>query len=235
MRRATRSDSSSCRRMMRSRACASPSRWRPRSYLKLYAPKDAVPYAIAFYAGLRRAEIDRLEWPELLDGQRIASRILVTRAKSESGSRAASTRGGAAARHPPPGVAPSGPPDGRQDAGDVGYVRKAGEPRRLRRGAQRACRRAKGERSRSDSTRTCVAQPKLAVRTPRQGAARCAVPSVRARRGDQDELPHRHDFQVRLHLALEVIDAHAERSGRFLSGDGVAGTAARGRVELVRT
>ena len=26
-------------------------------------PEDAVPYAIAFYAGLRRSEIDRLEWP----------------------------------------------------------------------------------------------------------------------------------------------------------------------------
>lgn len=53
--------------------------------LEALAPKDAVPYAIAFYAGLRRAEIDRLEWPELLDGQRIASRLLVTRAKSEAG------------------------------------------------------------------------------------------------------------------------------------------------------
>ena len=28
-------------------------------------PEDAVPYAIAFYAGLRRSEIHRLEWPEL--------------------------------------------------------------------------------------------------------------------------------------------------------------------------
>jgi integrase len=32
------------------------------------APEDAVPYAIAFYAGLRRSEIHRLEWPEVLDG-----------------------------------------------------------------------------------------------------------------------------------------------------------------------
>jgi integrase len=48
-------------------------------------PKDRVPYAIAFYAGLRRAEIDRLEWPEVLAGKRIASRLLVTRAKSEAG------------------------------------------------------------------------------------------------------------------------------------------------------
>ena len=53
--------------------------------LEALAPKDAVPYAIAFYAGLRRAEIDRLEWPEVLDGKRIGSRLLVTRAKSEAG------------------------------------------------------------------------------------------------------------------------------------------------------
>jgi integrase len=85
MPRATRSDSSSC----------PPNDEKPRlrvafaleaaQLLEALAPKDAVPYAIAFYAGLRRAEIDRLEWPELLDGQRIASRILVTRAKSEAG------------------------------------------------------------------------------------------------------------------------------------------------------
>jgi integrase len=44
-----------------------------------------VPYAIAFYAGLRRGEIHRLEWPEVLDGQKIASRLLVARSKSEAG------------------------------------------------------------------------------------------------------------------------------------------------------
>jgi len=48
-------------------------------------PKDQVPYAIAFYAGLRRAEISRLEWPEVLDGKRIGPRLLVTRAKSDAG------------------------------------------------------------------------------------------------------------------------------------------------------
>jgi integrase len=48
-------------------------------------PEDAVPYAIAFYAGLRRGEIHRLEWPEVLDGQKIASRLLVARSKSEAG------------------------------------------------------------------------------------------------------------------------------------------------------
>src|SRR4051794_2945836 len=53
--------------------------------LEALSPKDAVPYAIAFYAGLRRAEIDRLEWPEVLDGKRVGSRLLVTRAKSEAG------------------------------------------------------------------------------------------------------------------------------------------------------
>jgi integrase len=48
-------------------------------------PEDAVPYAIAFYAGLRRGEIHRLEWPEVLDGQKIARRLLVTRSKSDAG------------------------------------------------------------------------------------------------------------------------------------------------------
>ena len=48
-------------------------------------PGDQVPYAIAFYAGLRRAEIARLEWPEVLDGKRIGPRVLVARAKSEAG------------------------------------------------------------------------------------------------------------------------------------------------------
>jgi integrase len=48
-------------------------------------PDDQVPYAIAFYAGLRRSEIYRLEWPEVLDRKRIAKRILVTRSKSDAG------------------------------------------------------------------------------------------------------------------------------------------------------
>jgi integrase len=39
-------------------------------------PEDALPYAIAFYAGLRRSEIHRLEWPDVLAGRRIASRLL---------------------------------------------------------------------------------------------------------------------------------------------------------------
>lgn len=43
---------------------------------------DAVPYAIAFYAGLRRAEIWRLTWDDVdLNGQA----IVVTKAKSEAG------------------------------------------------------------------------------------------------------------------------------------------------------
>lgn len=46
---------------------------------------DAVPYAIAFYAGLRRSEIHRLEWPAVLDGAEVASRLIVTRSKSEAG------------------------------------------------------------------------------------------------------------------------------------------------------
>ena len=49
-------------------------------------PDDRVPYALAFYAGLRRGEIERLDWDELLDGDgAIAARVLVTRSKSVAG------------------------------------------------------------------------------------------------------------------------------------------------------
>ena len=74
------------------------SRPRRRSCWRRSTPTDAVPYAIAFYAGLRRAEIDRLEWPEVLDGERIARRVLVTRSKSDAGTRAPPTDRRAAAR-----------------------------------------------------------------------------------------------------------------------------------------
>lgn len=43
---------------------------------------DAVPYALAFYAGLRRAEIKRLDWPDVeLDDYR----LVVQKAKSRAG------------------------------------------------------------------------------------------------------------------------------------------------------
>jgi len=46
------------------------------------SPHDAVPYALAFYAGLRRAEIRRLDWPDVeLDGYR----LVVRKAKSQAG------------------------------------------------------------------------------------------------------------------------------------------------------
>jgi integrase len=48
-------------------------------------PEDRVPYAIAFYSALRRSEIDRLEWPDVLDGDRIGTRLIVRRSKSEAG------------------------------------------------------------------------------------------------------------------------------------------------------
>jgi integrase len=48
-------------------------------------PEDRLPYAIAFYAGLRRSEIYRLEWDDVLDGDAIATRLIVRRSKSEAG------------------------------------------------------------------------------------------------------------------------------------------------------
>jgi integrase len=48
-------------------------------------PEDRLPYAIAFYAGLRRCETYRLEWDDVLDGDAIATRVIVRRSKSEAG------------------------------------------------------------------------------------------------------------------------------------------------------
>ncbi|WP_028060346.1 site-specific integrase [Candidatus Solirubrobacter pratensis] len=48
-------------------------------------PEDRLPYAIAFYAGLRRSEIYRLDWEDVLDGDHIATRLIVRRSKSEAG------------------------------------------------------------------------------------------------------------------------------------------------------
>ena len=42
-------------------------------------------YAIAFYAGPRRSEIYRLDWEDVLDGDHIATRLIVRRSKSEAG------------------------------------------------------------------------------------------------------------------------------------------------------
>jgi integrase len=45
-------------------------------------PADTVPHALAFYAGLRRAEIKRLDWPDVeLNGYR----LVVRKAKSRAG------------------------------------------------------------------------------------------------------------------------------------------------------
>lgn len=50
--------------------------------LSVLPAADVVPYALAFYAGLRRAEIHRLEWPDVeLEGYR----IVVRKAKSAAG------------------------------------------------------------------------------------------------------------------------------------------------------
>jgi integrase len=90
--------------------------------LAVLDPADAVPYAIAFYAGLRRAEIARLEWTDVLDEQAtIGSGLLVGRAKSAAGTE----------RRPTIATplrivldAPGPPTRGRvSDLGDVGQAR----------------------------------------------------------------------------------------------------------------
>src|SRR5215207_7775044 len=48
-------------------------------------PEDRLPYAIAFYAGLRRSEIYRLEWDDVVENDAIATRLLVRRSKSDAG------------------------------------------------------------------------------------------------------------------------------------------------------
>jgi integrase len=53
--------------------------------LAALSPEDRVPYALACYSGLRRSEIHRLEWPEVLEDGKIASHVLVLRSKSEAG------------------------------------------------------------------------------------------------------------------------------------------------------
>jgi integrase len=53
--------------------------------LAALTPEDRVPYAIACCAGLRRSEIHRLEWPEVLEDGKIDSHLLVLRSKSEAG------------------------------------------------------------------------------------------------------------------------------------------------------
>ena len=73
-------------------------------------PEDRLPYAIAFYAGLRRAEIYRLEWDDVLDGDAIATRLLVRRSKSEAGTAAAPADRRQPPRRPRRRLGAPGPP-----------------------------------------------------------------------------------------------------------------------------
>jgi integrase len=90
-------------------------------------PEDAVPYAIAFYAGLRRSENHRLEWPDVLDERTIASRLLVTGSKSEAGRERRPPDRGAAPRRAAPRLAAPGPAEHRRRHREIGDVRKLAE------------------------------------------------------------------------------------------------------------
>ena len=242
--------------------------------LEALAPRDAVPYAIAFYAGLRRAEIDRLEWPELLDGS--ADRFPAPRHAREE-------RSGSMSGRPRPWRSHC-----KESSARRGYVRAARRPAagcsrrqscpassrlaRPRRGCSPTARitlhecrhtyasllmaagytlkelmefmghadlqmvnryvkllpdRAK-RTSRTGSPRTYVAQPNLAARRLDEVPRVALHPAFELGQWDEDELSAQHDLEVRLHLALEVVDAHAQRRGRFLSGHRVPGHCCEG-------
>jgi integrase len=89
-------------------------------------PEDAVPYAIAFYAGLRRSEIHRLEWPEVLAGDR---RLRVARSKSEAGTERGGRRSPSTASHIGRGLESPRPPPRREAARALSDVRQAGRAR----------------------------------------------------------------------------------------------------------
>ena len=96
--------------MMRSRALRVEFALEAAQLLEALAPKDAVPYAIAFYVGAcaaRRSTVSSGRSCSTV--KRIASRILVTRAKSEAGRERRPPVAEPLQGIPPPGVAPSGP------------------------------------------------------------------------------------------------------------------------------
>ena len=98
-------------------------------------PDDRVPYALAFYAGLRREEIYRLRWEDVeLDGYRL--RRPQVQERRRHGPPAADRR--AAARDPPRGRAAE--PLRRRGPGvrRVGHVRQASPPRDRRPGSGQA-------------------------------------------------------------------------------------------------
>src|SRR3954469_5627052 len=86
-------------------------------------PEDRLPYAIAFYAGLRRSELYRLEWDDVLDGDKIATRLLVRRSKS-GGNPAPPTHRGQPPNRPRRCLGAPGAPAHRQGRRPLGDVRQ---------------------------------------------------------------------------------------------------------------
>ena len=100
-------------------------------------PADALPYAIAFYAGLRRAEIDRLDWADVLDEQGAIGVAPAGRPREERrGHGAPPADRGAAAHRPLGSLAAPGPPDPRPRRRGLGACR-ASSPRARRKPGRR--------------------------------------------------------------------------------------------------
>ena len=231
--------------------------------LAALTPEDRVPYALACYAGLRRSEIHRLEWPEVLDDGKIASHLLVLRSKSEAGtqrrppiaeplqqilreawlrqgrpttgpvSRALGDVGqarerrdrGLGARRPEPDHAARVPPHLRVDADGRALHAQGAHGVHGPRDLQMVNRYVKllpqpRDDNAADRLNDYLRRSRHELRP---GAAstttwRVALqPALDLGDRDEHELPAADDAHRRLHVALEVADAHPERRRGLLA------------------
>ena len=142
--------------------------------------RDRVPYAIAFYAGLRRTEIHRLEWPDVLSSDQLATRITVRRAKSAAGT-----------GRRPPIAAP---------------LRAILEEARTRQGRPRSGRVIERSvmsgklASRARHAWEAQRLRPITLHDPGQRSSSC--------HGNEHQLTAQHELELGLDLPLEVVEAH---------------------------